>query len=78
MTIQFAGAPTRLGNQFQANFTVANYRSGTTFQLLQAADLNGSWTTDTVASVQTVVSNTQFRVITTNNTARTFFRIKSN
>lgn len=78
MTIQFAGQPTRSGNQFQANFNVANYRSGTPFLLLKTSDLGGSWTTDTVATVQTIVSNTQFRVTTTNSTNRAFFRIKSN
>jgi hypothetical protein len=78
MTIQFAGQPARSGNQFQANFNVANYRSGTPFLLLKTSDLGGSWTTDTVATVQTIVSNTQFRVTTTNSTNRAFFRIKSN
>jgi hypothetical protein len=78
MTIQFTGQPARSGNQFQANFNVANYRSGTPFLLLKTSDLGGSWTTDTLASIQTVVSNTQFRVTTTNSTNRTFFRIKSN
>jgi hypothetical protein len=46
--------------------------------LLKTSDLGGSWTTDTVATVQTIVSNTQFRVTTTNSTNRAFFRIKSN
>ncbi len=78
MTIQFTGQPARSGNQFQANFNVANYRSGTPFLLLKTSDLGGSWTTDTVATVQTIVSNTQFRVTTTNSTNRAFFRIKSN
>lgn len=78
MTIQFTGQPARSGNQFQANFNVANYRSGTPFLLLKTSDLGGSWTTDTVATIQTIVSNTQFRVTTTNSTNRAFFRIKSN
>jgi hypothetical protein len=78
MTIQFTGQPARSGNQFQANFNVANYRNGTPFLLLKTSDLGGSWTTDTVATVQTIVSNTQFRVTTTNSTNRAFFRIKSN
>jgi hypothetical protein len=78
MTIQFTGQPARSGNQFQASFNVANYRSGTPFLLLKTSDLGGSWTTDTLASIQTIVSNTQFCVTTTNSTNRAFFRIKSN
>ncbi len=78
MTIQFGGQPARSGSQFQADFNVANYRNGAPFLLLKASDPGGSWTTDTLASIQTIVSNTQFRVTTTNSTNRAFFRIKSN
>jgi len=78
ITIQFAGQPARSGSQFQASFNVANYRSGTPFLLLKASDLCGPWATDTMATVQTIVSNTQFRVTITNSANRQFFRIKAN
>jgi hypothetical protein len=78
MTIQFVGQPMRMGNQFQADFSVGNYRSGTSFTLLTATDLGSGWTPDTVATVQTIVSNTQFRVTTTNAASRGFFQIRAN
>jgi uncharacterized protein YkwD len=78
MTIQFVGQPMRMGNQFQADFSVGNYRSGTSFTLLKATDLGSGWTPDTVATVQTIVSNTQFRVTTTNAASRGFFQIRAN
>ena len=78
MTIQFAGLLSRSGNQFQADFNVANYRNGTLFQLLKTSDLSGNWTTDTLASIQTIIANTQFRATTTNSTNRVFYRIKAN
>jgi hypothetical protein len=76
MTIQFAGRPTRLGNQFQADFNVAYYR-GMPFQLLTTPTPGALWTTDTLASFQTLVTNTQFRVATTNTADRAFFRLKA-
>jgi hypothetical protein len=78
MTVKFAGLLSRSGNQFQADFNVANYRNGMSFQLLKTSNLSGNWTTDTVASIQTIIANTQFRVTTTNSTNRVFFRIKAN
>ena len=78
MTIQFAGLLSRSGNQFQADFNVVNYRNGTPFQLLKTLDLSGNWTTDTLASIQTIIANTQFRVTTTNGTNHVFYRIKAN
>jgi hypothetical protein len=77
ITLQFAGQPALSSTQFQANFNVANYRIGTPFLLLKAPDLRGPWTTDTTATVQTIISNTQFRVTYTNSASRQFFRIKS-
>ena len=76
MTIQFAGQPMRSGTQFQAGFNVANYR-GMPFQVLTTTNLATSWTTDTLASIQTVVTNSQFRVTTTNAGTRAFFRIQA-
>ena len=77
MTVQFAGQPIRTGTQFQVNFNVANYR-GTPFQLLTVTNLGATWTTDALASIQTIVTNSQFRVTTTNASTRAFFRIKAN
>ncbi len=78
MTVKFAGLLSRSGNQFQANFNVVNYRNGMSFLLLKTSDLSGNWTTDTLASIQTIIANTQFRITTTNSTNRVFFRIKAN
>jgi hypothetical protein len=78
LAVQFTGTPTRVGNQFQANFNVANYRAGTPFVVLKTDTLGSAWTTDAVATVQTVISNTQFRVTTTNTAARGFYRIQAN
>jgi hypothetical protein len=78
ITIQFTGTPVRSGNQFQADFTVANYLSGTTFELLKTTDLNGAWVADPTAVIQTLVPNTQFRVTTTDTNTRAFFQIRAN
>jgi hypothetical protein len=78
MTIKFAGLLSRSGNQFQADFNVVNYRNGMSFQLLKTSDLSGNWTTDTLASIQTIIANTQFRIMTTNSTNHVFYRIKAN
>jgi hypothetical protein len=78
MTMRFTGLPTRSGSQFQANFSVTNYQNGALFTVLKSSSLTGNWTTDTLASVQTIVSNTQFRVTTTTGTNRAFFRIRLN
>lgn len=78
MTIQFVDQPQRSGNQFQADFSVSNYRTGTPFQLLTTTDLGGSWTVDSLASFQTLVSGSKFRVTTTNRADRAFFRIEAN
>ncbi len=77
MTLQFVGQPTRSGSQFQANFNVANYR-GMPFQLLETTNLGAAWTTDTLATVQIIVTNSQFRITTTNAGTSAFFRIKAN
>ena len=78
VTIQFTGAPTHAAGQVQALFNVGNYRVGTPFKVLTAADPAGTWTTDTLATVQTVVSNTQFRLTTTNAGSRAYYRIRVN
>jgi hypothetical protein len=76
--LQLVGPPVISGSQVQLNFTVSNFRPGMTFQLLRAPDLNGGWTPDGAASLQTVVPNSQFRFTTSLGAgAATFFRIKS-
>jgi len=77
MTVQFMGQAARTGTQFQANFNVANYH-GAPFQLLTATNLGSTWTTDMLASFQAIVTNSQFRVTTTNAGNSVFFKIKSN
>ena len=78
-TLQLVGPPLISGSQVQLNFTVANFRSGMTFQLLRAPDLNGGWTPDGAASLQTLVPNSQFRFTTSLGAGTVaFFRIKSN
>jgi hypothetical protein len=78
MAIKFMGRPTRTGSQFQADFTVTNYPGGALFTVLKSSDLRSGWTTDTVATVQTIVSNTQFRVTTSSSTNRLFLRLRVN
>lgn len=78
MTVQFVGKPSWVSNQFQASFNVANYRTGASFLLLKSSDLTAGWTTDALASFQTVVTNSQFRFTTTNSGTRAFFRIQAN
>ncbi len=78
VTIQFAGSPSRSGNQVQAVFNVGNYRNGMPLLVLTAMDPNGLWTTDTLAALQTVVSNSQFRLTTTNASSRAYYRIRGN
>ena len=79
MAVQFMGQTSRTGSQFQANFNVTNYQNGALFTVLRSTNLlSGNWTTDTLASVQTIVSNTQFRVSSTTNASQAFFRVRVN
>ncbi len=69
--------PTLTGNQFQLDFTVSNYHSGMTFQLLKSSDVGGAYGVDGLASFQTLIPNSQFRAITsTGGAARLFYKIK--
>ena len=78
-TLQFSGTTSVSGNQAQIDFNVTNYRAGMTFQLLTASDLSEGWTTNSSASFQTVVPNSQFRVTTsTGGVSKMFYRILSN
>jgi hypothetical protein len=78
-TVQFSATPSVSGTQAQIVFSVSNYRSGMTFQLLQANDLTGNWATNSSASFQTVVSNSTFRFTApTGGASKMFYRIQSN
>jgi hypothetical protein len=77
-TVQFSGTPSVAGSQVQIDFNVINYRAGMTFQLLSAPDLGAAWTTNSSASFQTVVPNSQFRVTTpTGGASKMFYRVQS-
>jgi len=78
VTVQFAGSPSRSGARVQALFNVGNYRNGLSLVVLTAPDPGGPWTTDSQASVQTVISNSQFRLTTTNAGSRAYYRIRAN
>jgi len=63
----------------QIDFDVTNYRAGMNFQLLQAPDVAGAWTTNSSASFQTLVANSKFRVTTTiGGAGKTFYRLQAN
>ena len=65
------------GNQFQLDFTVANYRAGMTFQLWKAPDPAGAWAQDTSASFSTLIPNSTFRATTATGAAtKAFYRVK--
>jgi hypothetical protein len=72
-------APTVSGTQIQLDFTVSNYRTGMNFQLLRTTDLQAPWTPDSLATLQTVVANSQFRFTSSTAAgANGFFKIKGN
>jgi hypothetical protein len=76
-SIQFTTAPTISGSQVQIDFTVANFRAGMTFELLRAPDLQGAWTQDTSATLQTLAINSRFRFTTSTGAAASmFFKLK--
>ena len=67
------------GNQVQIDFDVTNYRANLVFQLLQASDVAGTWTTNSSASFQTLVANSTFRVTTSTGGAnKMFYRLQVN
>jgi len=78
-TLRLSGTPSVAGNQVQIDFNVTNYRAGMTFQVLNAPDPGAAWTTDSLASFQTVVPNAQFHVTTsTGGASKMFYRVQSN
>ncbi len=79
MSLQFSTSPSVSGNQVQIDFDVANYRTGTMFQLLKASDPAAAWNPDGAASFQTVTPNTKFRATTTTGGAsQAFYQLKAN
>ena len=79
VSLQFSGSPSVSGNQVQIDFDVTNYRANLVFQLLQASDVAGTWTTNSSASFQTLVANSTFRVTTSTGGAnKMFYRLQVN
>ena len=77
-SLQLASTPSVSGTQVQIDFTVSNYRSGTSFQLWKATDPAGAWTQDTAATFHTLITNSSFFFTTTNGGAgQTFYRVKA-
>ena len=77
--VQVAGTPSVNGTQVQIDFSVANYRTGMTFQLWKATDSSGTWTQDISASLQTLTPNSQFRFTTSAGAAaKAFYRVRGN
>ena len=78
VSLQFSRSPSVSGNQVQIDFDVTNYRANLMFQLLQAPDVTGTWTTNSSASFQTVTNST-FRVTTSTGGAnKMFYRLQVN
>jgi hypothetical protein len=69
--------PVVASGQVQAEFIVANYRSGMTFELWKTSSPGGAWAKDTAATFQTVVANSRFRFTTTTGGAsQGYYRVK--
>jgi hypothetical protein len=78
-SVQFTGAPLVSGNQVQIDFEVTDYRAGLAFELLTAATVTGTWSTDSAATFQTVVAGSRFRATTSNaGRAQSFYRLSVN
>jgi len=76
--LQVVSSPTIVGTQVQMDFTVANYRTGMTFQLWKATDPTGTWTQDTSATNQTLTANSKFRFTTsTGGASMLYYRVKA-
>jgi len=69
-------APRLANNEVLLNFTLT---SGTAanFQLLQATQINGGWTTNTTAAFTTNVPGLSYRFTTTNTPTAKFFRVRT-
>jgi hypothetical protein len=69
------GQPVLTNNQVLLNFTVSG--SATTFHLLQSAQLNLTWTTNTTATFTTNIPGSSYRYAATNNAPIQFYRIQT-
>jgi len=70
-------SPVIVGTQAQVDFTVANYRSGMTFQLWRSTSPTGTWAADNTAVLTTLSSGSKYRETTsTAGTNRWFYRIR--
>jgi hypothetical protein len=77
-SLQLVSAPVLATNQVQLDFTVANYRAGMSFQLLQTSVASGPWSTNGTASFQTLIANSKFRATaSTGGAAKMFYRVKA-
>jgi hypothetical protein len=69
-------SPVVSGGQVQIDVVVTNYKAGMSLHLKKANSPNGPWTTDSSATLQTIVANSQFRFTTlTSGAQQLFFRI---
>jgi hypothetical protein len=77
-TITLSHAPAIAAGQAQVNFTVANFQPGMTFQLWKASELNGAWSMDNSATLQTIQPGSQFRFTTaTSGAAKLYFQVRA-
>lgn len=78
ITARFTGQVLATGGLFRATLNVTNY-NGSLFTVLRSYDLqSGTWATDTLATVQSVASNTQFLLNASTATNRAFYKIRLN
>lgn len=76
-SIQVVSRPTVSGTQVMVDFTVANYRSGMTFQLWKGTNVFGTWSQDASASLSTLTAGSKYRLTTTLGTGtRMFYKVK--
>jgi len=70
------GVPIVSGNQVLLNFTI-NTGTASTFHLLQANQLGGSWLTNANASLTTNTLGSSYRFTTTNGSTMRFYRVQT-
>jgi hypothetical protein len=68
--------PVVTGGEVQIDVMVTNFKTGMTLHLRRANSPTGPWTTDSTATLQTIVVNSQFRFTTsTSGAQQLFFRV---
>jgi hypothetical protein len=76
--VQLVSPPVVNGNQVQVNFTLVNYRVGTTFQLLHSTSATGPYVVDPSATIQPVTAGVRYRATTvTGGAASKFYRVQA-